>query len=165
MRPRRFVPATLSFAIVLSLIPGGIASPLQSPARIPLDLSGLRDGPISVVGARDSVTVQWQDETSRSWTALFSLAPDQPLITAIGVQGKPVVEGARPLYWCETGKRRGGWDQFFDFPPSHPEGTRRFLGELKPRSAKARTTGSGRDSLRTACVSESSRAQSRTPYA
>lgn len=52
-----------------------------------------------------------------------------------------MVEGARPLYWCETGKRRGSWDQFFDFPPSHPEGTRRFLGELKPRNAKARTTG------------------------
>src|SRR5262249_37716158 len=55
--------------------------------------------------------------------------------------GKAIVEAVRPLYWCETGKRRGGWDQFFDFPPSHPEGTRRFLGGLKLRSARARTVG------------------------
>ncbi len=41
----------------------------------------------------------------------------------------------------ETGKRRRGWNEFFDFPPSHPEGTRHFHAEFRLRSAKARTLG------------------------
>jgi hypothetical protein len=143
---KRFVISMLSWcaAIVLWSTPWTIGIPfqaVQTPAPVALDLSGLRPGPVSVDGTRESVTVQWQDESSRPWTAVFSLDPAQPLITAISVDGKPIVERARPLYWCETGKRRGGWDQFFDFPPSHPEGTRRFAGELKLRSAKARTVG------------------------
>ena len=34
-----------------------------------------------------------------------------------------------------------GWDAFFDFPPSHPEGTRSFQGEFKMTAAKVSTTG------------------------
>jgi len=37
--------------------------------------------------------------------------------------------------------RRGGWDQFFDFPPSHPNGTRQFAGDFQLRYAEARTVG------------------------
>ena len=45
--------------------------------------------------------------------------------------GKTVVQSAAPLYNCQTGKRRGGFDEFFDFPPSHPDGTRSFIGQLQ----------------------------------
>jgi hypothetical protein len=34
-----------------------------------------------------------------------------------------IIERARPVYSGSTGKRRGGWDAFFDFPLSHSEGT------------------------------------------
>ena len=153
MRLKRFVIAMLSWcaAIVLWSTPGTIGNSfqaVQTPGPVALDLSGLRPGPVSVAGTRESVTVQWQDESSRPWTAVFSLDPAQPLITAISVNGKPILERARPLYWCETGKRRGGWDQFFDFPPSHPEGTRRFAGELEAAECKrAHDRGSRRDLL------------------
>ena len=54
---------------------------------------------------------------------------------------RSVLRAANPFFRGETGKRRRGWNAFFDFPPSHPEGTRRFQGKLSLRSAKARTLG------------------------
>lgn len=52
-----------------------------------------------------------------------------------------MLSGARPFYRAETGKRRGGWDAFFDFPPSAPEGTRSFMGEFHPKRARVNTIG------------------------
>ena len=66
-----------------------------------------------------------------------------PLITSIGVGTAQVVRNAYPQYWAATGKRRGraGFDEFFDFPGTHPEGTRRFEAAFRPVSAKARSIG------------------------
>src|SRR5437879_6990568 len=106
-----------------------------------VDLYGVRPGPVAVESAGGSLSVTWPDENAHVWRATFSLDPAQPLITSIGLGDKPIVERARPLYWCSTGVRRGGWDQFFDFPPSHPNGTRRFAGSFQLRYAEARTVG------------------------
>jgi len=37
-------------------------------------------------------------------------------------------------YMATTGKRRGpaGFDEFFDYPGNHPDGTRRFEGAFRP---------------------------------
>ena len=107
----------------------------------PLDLSGIQRGPVMLEQKADAFLVRWLDETSRSWTAEFSLEPGKPLLTAIRAGDEPVVTQAYPLYWCETGKRRGGWDAFFDRPFSHPAGTRRFVGNFQLRSAKAQSIG------------------------
>ena len=40
-------------------------------------------------------------------SAEFSLNPEMPLITAIGVGTTAVVRNASPQYWANTGKRRG----------------------------------------------------------
>ena len=45
------------------------------------------------------------------------------------------------MYRCTTGKRTGGWDAFFDFPPANPAGTRQFLMEFHPSVAIAKTVG------------------------
>lgn len=108
---------------------------------VPVDTSGVRPGPISVSTAPQSATVQWKDATDRQWTAEFSLDSTKPLITAIGVGGRKVIEGASPVYRGSTGKRRGGWDAFFDFPPSAPEGTRSFLGDFHATAARAVSIG------------------------
>ncbi len=52
-----------------------------------------------------------------------------------------MIERARPYYQLTTGKRRGGWDAFFDFPPSHPDGTRTFQGTFTLAAARAVTIG------------------------
>jgi hypothetical protein len=110
-------------------------------AAVAVDLSGLRPGPILVTESGGSLTVKWPSENKRTWTAEFSLDPKSPLITAISAEGKAVIQRARPWYHVETGKRRGGWDEFFDFPPSHPEGTRAFEGTFEISSARAQTIG------------------------
>src|SRR5947209_3244496 len=119
-----------------------ILVPLQPPAvPVPLDLTGVRNGPIDVVSTADSVTVSWPDETGRVWRATFSLNPAQPLITSIGAGADAVVRSARPFYQGETGKRRGGWYAFFDDPTTHPEGTRQVQGAFQLRAATARSVG------------------------
>jgi hypothetical protein len=108
---------------------------------IAVDTSRVRPGPVNVQTVDGGLRVQWPDEHGRNWTAQFALDPRKPLITSVGVNGKVVFSGGRPFYRVETGKRRGGWDAFFDFPPSAPEGTRAFLGEFHPHSARATTLG------------------------
>lgn len=88
-----------------------------------------------------SAIARWQDDRQREWTAVFSLDPARPLITRVSVAGKDVIGGATPVYSCTTGKRRGGWDEFFDLPPSHPEGTRSFSGVFRLTAARAATLG------------------------
>lgn len=110
-------------------------------ALFPADLSGVRPGPVTTSASPDSIRVEWSDETNRPCVAEFSLDDAKPLITSISIASTPITAGARPFYWVETGKRRRGWDEFFDFPPSHPEGTRRFQSVFQPRKAVARTRG------------------------
>ena len=112
-------------------------------AIVPADISGVRPGPVTVSASAESLTVRWPDEASRIWTAVFSLDTEKPLITSIGLDAVPIVRNAWPQYWASTGKRRGpaGFDEFFDFPGNHPEGTRRFEGAFRPAGVKARSVG------------------------
>src|SRR5262245_44681568 len=110
-------------------------------AAIPVDLAGVKTGPVRVQTSGESLVVTWQDAEQKEWRAEFSLDPARPLITAISTGGRNIVERAQPIYEVSAGKRRGGWDQFFDFPPSHPDGTRSFAGVFKPAAARAVTQG------------------------
>ncbi len=110
-------------------------------ASVPFDVTAVRPGPIAVTRNADTAIVRWNDAAGKTWEATFNLDPAKPLIASIAVDGKPVIQNAVPLYDCQTGKRRGGFDEFFDFPPSHPEGTRVFQGNLKLTAARAATVG------------------------
>ncbi len=120
---------------------GALIIASASAQSILVDLSNLHSTPIAVSSSSTSLTVHWKDERSRSWQAIFALDPKQPLISAISIEGRTLIQRARPFYQCETGKRRGGWDAFFDFPPSAPEGTRAFIAEFHPKSVHARSIG------------------------
>ena len=116
-------------------------SPLLCLVLIPADLSQVRPGVVEVSKDAESLTVQWPDERAQRWRAVFSLDSTKPLIRSITGAAGTLLENAKPMYWVETGKRRGGFDQFFDFPPSHPEGTRRFMSSLEPVRASAQSKG------------------------
>ncbi|HET9469007.1 MAG TPA: hypothetical protein VFO48_11370, partial [Vicinamibacterales bacterium] len=119
-----------------------VLSPAIAAAQgITLDTSELRPGPVTVTSEGNAVTVAWTDDASKAWRATFSLDPARPLITSIAAGASPVVSDARPFYRGETGKRRGGWNAFFDDPTSHPEGTRHVQGAFTLRGAKARSVG------------------------
>src|SRR5262245_61317034 len=128
--------AIRAIVLLAALVPGAAAA-----APVPLDLSAVRPGPISVTRTDDSVAVTWPDETGKAWTATFSLDPAQPLITSIAAGGEPVIRNARPFYQGETGKRRGGWYAFFDDPTTHPEGTRHVQSTWQLRRASAQSVG------------------------
>ena len=108
---------------------------------VTFDPTGLRPGPITVAAVDNSVSVTWNDEADRTWRATFSLDPSRPLITSIGTGTAAVISDARPFYRGETGKRRGGWNAFFDDPTSHPEGTRHVQATFTLKGAKARSVG------------------------
>ena len=112
-------------------------------ASVPADISGVRQGILTVAADNQRLTVRWPDEKSRTWVAEFSLDSTKPLITSIGLEGSPIVRNAWPQYWVHTGKRRGraGFDEFFDFPGNHPDGTRRFEAAFQPVSARATSVG------------------------
>src|SRR5689334_5090460 len=116
---------------------------LSLAAIIPADISSVRNGPVGVSATAETLAVRWADEASRTWTAEFSLDSGKPLITKIGLDGNAVIRNASPQYWVATGKRRGpaGFDEFFDYPGSHPEGTHRFEGVFQPVSAKVTSAG------------------------
>ena len=123
----------------------GLATALAGEAAlgqaVPLDVRGVRPGPAAVIAVEDGVVVEWPDETGREWHATFSLDPDRPLIASIAAGDAVVVSAVRPFYQVETGTRRRGWNAFFDFPPSHPDGTRHAQGEFRLSRATARTIG------------------------
>jgi hypothetical protein len=121
-----------------------LAIVLVQAAAPPVTLvSNVQPGPITVTRTADAVTVTWPDDAARLWRATFSLQPSQPLVTSIGLASasEPIVRSARPFYQGETGKRRGGWNAFFDDPVSHPDGTRHVQGVFTLRAATARTIG------------------------
>ncbi len=109
--------------------------------NVPLEVApGI--GPDIVVTSDDaSVTVNWKDEAERDWSAVFRRDPGKALIAAVRVNGRDVLRDARPLYWAETGKRRKGWNAFFDYPPAHPEGTQAWQGNLELKSIRAESAG------------------------
>jgi hypothetical protein len=125
-----------AIVILLSLVPR-----IAVAASVPLDLTRVRPGPVTVTRGEDTVTVSWPDEAGSMWRATFSLDPAQPLITSMTGGGEPIVRAARPFYQGETGKRRGGWYAFFDDPTTHPDGTRHVQGAFQLREASARSVG------------------------
>jgi hypothetical protein len=113
----------------------GYGTPIAS------DVSAVKPGPISVVSSEQSLKITLSGAENHKWQMTFSLDSSKPLITSISVEGHNIVERAKPYYRCTTGKRQGGWDAFFDFPPANPEGTRQVLQEFHPTAAVAKTVG------------------------
>lgn len=124
-------------ALAISLV----CSTALCAANLTVDTSGVRSGPVTVRTTANALEVHWKDERSRAMAAAFSLTEAVPTITSIDVAGRRVITKAQPFYRAETGKRRGGWDAFFDFPPSYPDGTRTFFAEYHPTSIAARSIG------------------------
>jgi hypothetical protein len=110
-------------------------------APIAADISAVKPGPISVAVSGQTLAIDWKDTANRQWQARFSLDSTKPLIASISADGKNIVESAWPYYRCTTGKRTGGWDAFFDFPPGNPAGTRQFLAAFHPTTVTAQTVG------------------------
>ena len=109
---------------------------------VPLDVSGYREGPVSVEAEDALVRVQWKDEAGRDWQAAFRRNPSKALLASLSVDGAPILRDARAYYRVETGIRRKGWNAFFDYPPDHPQGTTAFFGTFGLDAIQVKTVGS-----------------------
>jgi hypothetical protein len=110
-------------------------------AAVKADLSAYRPGPVRVSLRGPALEVEWKDEAARAWRAVFSLEPQSALIREISAGGARVLENADPIYAVTTGKRRGGWDAFFDHPGRHPEEIQGGQGRFRLAQARVRTAG------------------------
>lgn len=119
--------------------------PAAALASLNVDFSRYKTGagatPIRVAQRGADIVVEWTDESSRPWHAVFALDPDAALIREIAQGDLTVLRDARPLYSVTTGKRRGGWDAFFDNPGKHPEEVRSAAGSFRLTGARVRTLG------------------------
>jgi hypothetical protein len=125
--------ATISLLIFASL--------RLDAAAVPVDAAGYREGAVSVGVEAETLSVEWRDEANEPWRAVFSLDPEKPLIESVSAGDRRILEGGRPYYNAETGKRRRGWNAFFDLPPSHPEGTRPAPGKFSLSAVAVRSVG------------------------
>ncbi|HYM13593.1 MAG TPA: hypothetical protein VEU62_22825 [Bryobacterales bacterium] len=112
-------------------------------AAVSVDLSGYRPGETLIRASQHGATlvVEWKDESSRPWRAVFSLDPQAALIREIASGGARILENARPIYAVTTGKRHGGWDAFFDHPGHRPQEIQGGPAKFRLAGARVRTVG------------------------
>jgi hypothetical protein len=89
---------------------------------------------IQVVQEGPLLQVIWPGERGQVLRIRFNLGDLNLLIRDMSVSRSsafvPVLENVSPQYMCFTGKRRGGWDNFFDTPPSYRAEIRTYDSSL-----------------------------------
>ena len=129
----------------IALLMTAALAPAAMWAAIKVDLTGYRAGPpgasVRVEQQGETLVVDWTDEASRPWRAVFSLDPEAALIREMATGSAPVIENAQPIYAVTTGRRRGGWDAFFDHPGRRPEEMHSATGRFLLAGARARSAG------------------------
>ena len=79
-------------------------------AHLTVDLSSVKNGPITPSATNNSLIVQWQDGALHSWSATFSLDSEKPLITSIAEEGRTIVDQGQSglsLLYRQTAGRMG----------------------------------------------------------
>lgn len=110
-------------------------------AAVPVDLEAYRDGSATVATNDEEVRVRWRDEAELEWSLAFRRDPAKPLIASLEAGGEPVLRDGRPYYSVETGIRRKGWDAFFDYPPSHAQGTEAHMATFELDGIRVESAG------------------------
>src|SRR5437899_3082999 len=86
-----------------------------------------QDGPL--------LQVVWPGDRDQALRFRFNLGDMSALVRDISISKAstfaPILENVSPQYMSYVGKRRGGWDNFFDTPPIHRAEIRTFDSSLK----------------------------------
>ncbi|MGH9660892.1 MAG: hypothetical protein ACRD96_20250, partial [Bryobacteraceae bacterium] len=111
-------------------------------AAVPVDLSGYREAAdLRVEHSGDILTAHWTGERNGALRLRLNLADAEKLISELSVNGKPLLRDAAPAYFVYTGKRRGGWDNFFDTPSTRPREIAEANSTLAIDRARVHTGG------------------------
>ena len=116
-----------------------------------------------VTRERDVLIINWYGENGISLRLSLNLVDPEKLIAelshaASSAAGRKILlKDAAPAYRVTTGKRSGGWDNFFDSPASRPHEISEYFSKLvmegcrvvsegrRLRAGKAYRTGSAAD--------------------
>ncbi len=119
----------------LLLFSAGLYTPICAAVRI--DLSAYRVSPdFQVATDGDTLIVNWLGENNVSWRMCLNLADPAKLIAELShtvssaSKRKVILKNAAPAFSVYTGKRRGGWDNFFDSPSSRPHEITEYFSKL-----------------------------------
>ncbi len=104
---------------------------------VPLDLSAFRESAgFRLIREGNLLTVTWLGENEVPLRLRLNLDDAEKLIAELSHGGpaspkrRVILEDAAPAYWVYIGKRRGGWDNFFDTPSSRPHEISEHFGKL-----------------------------------
>ena len=104
---------------------------------VPLDLSAFRESAgFRLIREGNLLTVTWLGENEVPLRLRLNLDDAEKLIAELSHGGpaspkrRVILEDAAPAYWVHIGKRRGGWDNFFDTPSSRPHEVSEHFGKL-----------------------------------
>ncbi|MBA3439257.1 MAG: hypothetical protein H0T92_05245 [Pyrinomonadaceae bacterium] len=112
--------------------------PVRSQEVVPIDLSAYRESSdFRVTHNGNLLTVNWSGENKAALRLSFNLADAEKLIAELSHAASPssagrkiILKDAAPAYWVYMGKRRGGWDNFFDRPSSRPHEVNEHFSRL-----------------------------------
>ena len=103
----------------------------RSQPELPVDFSAYREtADFRVTRKREALTINWYGENRISFRLSLNLADPEKLIAELSqavssaAPRKIILKDAAPAYRVTTGKRNGGWDNFFDSPARLADRTR-----------------------------------------
>ncbi len=136
----------LLLALLLLL---SIFVPVQSQENAPIDFSAYRESSdFRVTRNGNLLTVNWSGENNAALRLSFNLADAEKLIAELShatspssAERKLILKDAAPAYWVYTGKRHGGWDNFFDRPSSRPQEVSEYFSKLVVQGGRVAIQG------------------------
>lgn len=117
-----FAGLKLATALAAISVAGLDAAHGQAPATVFHKSGRALAGDVKVVRAQDAVTIDWPSAEGERAQLVLSLDPGTPLIRAVSVAGKTVLDGVDPAGVVTVGTRdlKEGWTIFFDNPRQRP---------------------------------------------
>ncbi len=126
-----------AFLCFILILPALSTLPASAQNSVRIDLSVFRESADFQV-SRDGnlLAVTWTGEDQLSLRLRLDLGEAEKLIDELSQQAsssadrKVILRDAAPAYRVYVGRRRGGWDNFFDTPSSRPHEVSEHLGKL-----------------------------------
>ena len=134
---------------ILLIIAWASLATQASSQDIPIDFSSWRASTyFQLQRTGDFLIVNWHGERKVSLQLSFNLKDPEKLIAELSHAASPtatarqiILKDAAPAYRITVGKRRGGWDNFFDSPATRPHEITEYTSKLLLKSCRVVSEG------------------------
>jgi hypothetical protein len=121
-KKRMFAALQLATALTVASVVAAGASQAQVPTTALHQPDRALPGDVRMTRTETAVTIDWPSAADERAQLVLSLDPRQPLISALSIEGRPVLGGVDPAGVVTVGTRdlKEGWTIFFDNPRQRP---------------------------------------------